>query len=81
MAFQNLHIVKLVQIKSLDTARIIAIFGPAAPPAMRLDSAMPTKVMAFGIGFPFIQVEMVLAGGKAERFPGGGQHHHAIAPA
>ena len=42
---------------------------------------MPTKVMARGIGVPLIQVEMVLAGGKAKRFPGGGQHHHALAPA
>ena len=34
-----------------------------------------------GIGVTLIQVEMVLAGGKAERFPVGGQHHHALAPA
>ena len=81
MAFRNRRIVKLAQIKSLDIARIIAIFGRAAPPVMRVDSRMPTKVMARGIGVPSIQVEMVLAGGKAERFPVGGQHHHALAPA
>ena len=46
---------------------------------MRLDPTMPTKVMARGIGVPLIQVEMVLADGKAERFPGGGQRHHALA--
>ena len=48
---------------------------------MCVDSTMPTKVMARGIGVPLIQVEMVLAGGKAERLPVGGQHHHALAPA
>ncbi len=47
---------------------------------MRVDFTMPTKVIARGIGVPLIQVEIVLAGGKAERFPVGGQHHHALAP-
>ena len=48
---------------------------------MRVDSTMLTKALARGISVPLIQVEMVLAGGKAERFPVGGQHHHALAPA
>lgn len=81
MALHNWRIVKLAQIKSFDTARIIATSRNAAPPVMRVDTTMPTKVMARGIGVTLIQVEMVLAGGKAERFPVGGQHHHALAPA
>ena len=81
MALHNWRIVKLAQIKSLNTQLIIAISRVAAPPVIRVESTMPTKVMARGIGVPLIQVKMVLAGGKAERFPVGGQHHHAPAPA
>ena len=81
MALHNWRIVNLAQIKSLNTGRIIAKFRGTAPPVMRVDSTMPTKVMARGIGVPLIQVEMVLAGGKVERLPVGGQHHHALAPA
>ena len=42
---------------------------------MRVDPTMPAEIMLRGSGVPLIEAEMLLAGGKAEGFPGGGQHH------
>ena len=41
-------------------------------------SPMPAEIMLRGSGVPLIEAEMLLAGGKAEGFPGGGQHHCAL---
>ena len=48
---------------------------------MRVDPTMPAEIMLRGSGVPLIEAEMLLAGGKAEGLPGGGQHHCALAPA